>query len=58
MHGYMSSVQQMSTSIPIPNAIPSPNNDSDAIIVLATFIPLLIIMIASFCNDDSFEFEV
>ena len=51
MHGYIPGVQQM--SMPMP----SPNNDSDALIVLATFIPLLIIMIASFCNDDNFELE-
>ena len=33
------------------------NNDGDAVIVLVTFIPLLVMLIRSICNDQSFEFE-
>ena len=40
------------TNIPM-----GPQDSGDAIIVLMTFIPLIIMLIHSICSDQSFEFE-
>ena len=45
----------MQTNYP-PVNVPA-NEGSDALIVLMTFVPLLIMLIHSICNDQSFELE-